>query len=146
MYKGRPAVHSLSANFIITDGLISVNTKMANTGLKGPYVHSAKRIDEVVTRKSAGVYVLEREGSSEGFVVDYVGRSDVDVNERLQKWVGVNGYKKFKFDYFDSPKAAFEKECNVYHDFTPSDNSIHPQRPEGSSWQCPRCDKFKILW
>ena len=42
-------------------------------------------------------------------------------------------------------KAAFEKECVNYHDFGESkllDNSIHPDRPAGSGWKCPRCSIF----
>jgi hypothetical protein len=38
-------------------------------------------------------------------------------------------------------KAAFEKECHLFHDFgeTSLDNKIHPARPSGSNWKCPRC-------
>lgn len=116
---------------------------MANTGLNGPYQLSSEKIDEVVTKTSPGTYVLERSSNPDSFIVDYVGRSDNDVNGRLKKWVGVKGYKRFKFGYFNSPKAAFEKECDIYHDFGNLDNDIHPQRPEGTNWQCPRCDTFK---
>lgn len=123
---------------------------MVNTGLSGPYRLSEEKIDEVVTRTSPGVYVLEREHSDDSFVVNYVGRSDDNVRGRLKKWVGVRRYKRFKFAYFDSPKGAFEKECSVYHDFEGPkgslDNEKHPQRPEGTSWQCPRCNVFKSAW
>lgn len=119
---------------------------MPNTGLYGPYVLSSEKIDEVVTKTSAGVYVLTREDSSDSFTVNYVGRSDSDLNGRLKKWVGVNGYKRFKFGYFDSAKAAFEKECSVYHDFSGLNNEIHPQRPAGTNWQCPSCNVFQSAW
>ena len=119
---------------------------MPNTGLNGPYRLSSEKIDEVITKTSPGTYVLERKDSSDSFIVNYVGRSDNDVNDRLKKWVGVKGYKRFKFGYFDSAKAAFEKECVIYHDFSGLDNDIHPQRPEGTSWQCPRCNTFKSPW
>lgn len=118
---------------------------MASTGLNGPYPLTTDGIDGNVTRTSPGAYVLGRMGN-DSFTVEYVGRSDTDVNARLKQWVG-KGYPRFKFGYFDSPKAVFEKECNIYHDFGgPSeklDNDKHPQRPEGSSWQCPKCDVFK---
>lgn len=123
---------------------------MPNTGLEGPYHLSLERIDEVVTETSPGVYVLEREKDPNSFIMNYVGRSDDDVNDRLKDWVDESGYKRFKFAYFGSPKAAFEKECKIYHDFSgPNgklDNEKHPQRPEGTNWQCPRCDKFKNIW
>ncbi|HOB89744.1 MAG TPA: hypothetical protein PKG74_00215 [Candidatus Colwellbacteria bacterium] len=118
---------------------------MPNTGLSGPYWLSWEVINKVITRTSPGTYVLEREDSTDSFIVNYVGRSDDDVNNRLKKWVGVNGYKRFKLGYFDSPKAAFEKECAIYHDFSGLDNEIHPQRPAGTSWRCPCCNTFNSL-
>lgn len=118
---------------------------MASTGLKGSYTLTTASIDDYVTRISPGTYVLGRTGN-DSFTVEYIGRSDSDVNARLKQWVG-KGYPGFKFGYFDSPKAAFEKECNIYHDFGgPSgklDNDKHPQRPMGSNWQCPVCDIFE---
>jgi len=120
---------------------------MPNTGLSGPYQLSSEKIDELVSRVSPGAYVLERSSDPNSFIVDYVGRSDNDVNSRLKKWVGVKGYKRFKFGYFTSPKAAFEKECAIYHDFSGNlDNEIHPQRPKDTDWQCPQCNAFKSIW
>lgn len=115
---------------------------MANTGLKGPFWLSSDVIDEVIQLTSAGTYVLGYKNSEDAFIVEYVGRSDSDINGRLKSWVGKNGYKRFKFDYFRSPKAAFEKECTIYHDFKNLDNEIHPQRPKDASWQCPVCNVF----
>lgn len=119
---------------------------MANTGLEGPFQLSNESIDGCVTKTSAGVYILERSQSSDSFIVNYVGRSDNDLNGRLKKWVGIRGYRRFKASYFSSPKLAFEKECSIYHDFNGLDNEIHPQRPEGASWQCPHCNTFKSYW
>lgn len=119
---------------------------MTNTGLGGPYRLSLEKIDEAVTKISPGTYVLEREDSSDSFMVNYVGRSDDDVNGRLKKWVGVKNYKRFKCGYFDSSKAAFEKECKIYHDFGGDkgkmDNDIHPDRAKNKDWSCPVCDIF----
>ena len=101
---------------------------------------SNERIDEKVTRTSPGVYTLDvKEGS---YKVCYVGRSDDDLNERLKDWVE-STYSFFQFDYATSPKNAFEKECEIYHDKKPPDNKIHPGRPNGTDWKCPRCDIFK---
>lgn len=125
---------------------------MPNTELKkGPFLLTMEEIDGQIIRKSAGVYVLEKGEKDYGFIVSYVGRADKDINSRLHQWVG-NKYKRFKFDYFSSPKAAFEKECEIYHDFGESeklDNEIHPDRPKDADWQCPRCDifrKFTVVW
>jgi hypothetical protein len=117
---------------------------MVSTGLDGPYVLTSSKIDEVVTRISPGTYVLDRKNESGTFIVCYVGRSDDNINQRLKDWVN-SRYLRFKFGYFGSPKAAFEKECKIYHDFGESeklDNQVHPARLEDSDWKCPVCDIF----
>lgn len=123
---------------------------MPKTGLRyGPYPLTSEEIEEEVTRASPGVYVLDKRNKEGTFTVNYVGRADVSVNKRLHQWVG-SKYKRFKFDYSSSPKAAFEKECEIYHDFSgpdgKMDNDVHPKRPEGTNWQCPRCDVSKTQW
>ena len=125
---------------------------MASTGLNGSYSLDNDTIDSNVNKKSAGVYVLgytktekKNEKEKKWFIVNYVGRADKDINDRLKKWVDKK-YKRFKFGYFDTPKTAFEKECNIYHDFGEKeslDNDIHPDRSENKNWQCPQCDVFK---
>lgn len=115
---------------------------MANTGLTGPFMLTDAGINQAVVLSSPGVYVLgtSKDGT---FYIDYVGRSDSDLNSRLKNWVGQ--YLQFKYGYFDSPLAAFEKECAIFHDFGGSgmlDNENHPQRPVNSHWQCPRCNLF----
>lgn len=113
---------------------------MATTGLKGPFDLDEETIDAEVTRTSPGAYALDSGTDASKFYVFDVGRSDTDVNDRLHKHVG--NYKRFKYEYYSSAKAAFEKECNLYHDFEPSDNKTHPARPTGSGWKCPRCKLF----
>ena len=114
---------------------------MATSGLHGPYNLTIQDIDAVVRGKGAGAYAL---GNSSGdtFTISYVGRSDEDLNARLKNWIG--NYPKFKYGFLDSPMAAFEKECNLFHDFgeTNLDNKIHPARPNGTGWKCPRCRIF----
>jgi hypothetical protein len=119
---------------------------MASLDMKGSYPLTTQKINEVVTRTSAGNYALGYVSNST-FYVRYVGRSDDDVRARLKSWVGKNPtrYKQFKFSYATSPKAAFEKECHNYHDFGEReklDNKSHPQRPAGTSWKCPVCDIY----
>ena len=112
---------------------------MASSGLNGEYALTESGVDTNVTRTSAGAYALGRT-EDKTFLISYVGRSDDDVNARLKQHVG--DYAKFKYGYFSSAKSAFEKECNLYHDFDPPDNKIHPDRPNNSNWSCPRCSKF----
>jgi hypothetical protein len=117
---------------------------MASLEMDGPDDLDNETIDANVTRTSAGNYALGRVDEDGIFRVNYVGRSNDDVKDRLKSWVGKKAnYKEFKFSYATSPKAAFEKECKNYHDFGGSeklDNEIHPQRPEGTNWGCPSCD------
>jgi hypothetical protein len=117
---------------------------MASLNMNGPYALSTDEIDRQVTKTSPGNYGLGYTKEDGTFVVSYVGRSDRDVNGRLHDWVGTK-YKKFKYSYADSAKAAFEKECHNYHDFGGSkelDNETHPDRPNGTNWKCPVCTIF----
>jgi len=116
---------------------------MSSTGLEGPFNLTHESIDSLVKEISSGAYVLGYTSRSNAFIVKYVGRSDDNLNSRLHDWVGI--YNQFKASYLSSSTAAFEKECNVYHDFGRSeklDNEIHPDCPNGSSWKCPRCYIF----
>ena len=77
---------------------------------------SYNRIDEHVTKKSPGVYVLT--DKSDGKIL-YVGRADENLNKRIKDYIGTK-YRCFKFDYATSPKNAFEKESEIYHEKNPS--------------------------
>jgi hypothetical protein len=112
---------------------------MPSLGMKGPYDLNKDTIDQEVTRTSPGNYALGSKNDKGKFHVSYVGRSDSDVNSRLKSWVGKTRHPLFKFSYATSAKAAFEKECQNYHDFKPRYNDNHPDRPTGTGWKCPRC-------
>lgn len=117
---------------------------MASLNMNGPFPLTNKKIDEEVTRTSPGNYALGHINDESKFIVKYVGRSDSDVNDRLHDWED-SKYKKFKYSYASSAKAAFEKECKKYHEFGESkklDNKSHPDRPSDSNWECPVCDIF----
>ncbi|WP_323947524.1 hypothetical protein [Aeromonas caviae] len=117
---------------------------MVSLGLNGPYELDSKTIDAVITRTGAGNYALGSENDKGGLTVEYVGRSDTDVNSRLKQHAAKGTYTHFKFGYATSPKAAFEKECQNFHDFgeTSLANKIHPDRPENASWKCPACEIY----
>ena len=117
---------------------------MATLGMEGPYVFISSEIDRVVTRTSPGNYALGYTKDDGTFIVQYVGRSDSDVNQEIKAKLG-SKYKNFKYSYATSSKAAFEKECHNYHDFGGSeklDNKIHPSRPVEMGWKCPVCNIF----
>ncbi|MEW8308669.1 MAG: hypothetical protein G8D88_16225 [gamma proteobacterium symbiont of Ctena orbiculata] len=114
---------------------------MASLDMKGPFQLTDSEVDRQVTRRSPGNYGLGYVNDSDTFIVQYVGRSDDDVNSRLHDWTGTK-YQKFKYSYASSAKEAFEKECRNYHDFGGSkslDNDMHPDRPNGTTWRCPVC-------
>lgn len=112
---------------------------MASSGLRGPFRLDSSAISGEITRTSAGAYALGRmDGNT--FLISYVGRADSDVAKRLSQHVGE--YAVFKYEYYASPKAAFEKECELYHMFGGEDNQIHPRRPDNAGWLCPRCRTF----
>ena len=113
---------------------------MANLELSGPYTLTSENIDLIVTQKSPGAYALGYTDNGGTFMIQYVGRSDNDVNNRLKSWAGV--YKQFMVSYYNNPKEAFEKECTLYHDFGGVGNKEHPARPENSYWLCPVCRIF----
>jgi len=113
---------------------------MAQNGLRGPFALTDDAIDQEVRGGQPGAFVLEESADLVNFRVVYVGRSDVDVNNQLHVHVG--SYKRFRYEYCSSAQAAFERECTFYHDLEPRDNPIHPQRPAGTKWECPRCSLF----
>ena len=112
--------------------------------MKGSFPFTTEGIDGNVTTKSAGNYALGYVNSDKTFIVQYVGRSDIDVNAELKNYLSED-YKRFKFKYATSPKAAFDKECKNYHDFGGKEklhNKNHPDRPDGSDWKCLICKIF----
>jgi hypothetical protein len=100
---------------------------MSKTGLQGPYPLSFDAIDSVVRATSAGVYALGHTDAQGRFAINHVGRSDSDLRARLLDCIGSE--KLFKYGYSASAQTAFEKECQLFHDFSPPGNRLHPSRP-----------------
>ena len=113
---------------------------MANTGLSGPYRLTFDAIEAAVTQSSPGVFALGRADHGGRFFVSHVGRSDADIKVRLRDFIGSDSL--FKYDYFPSSEAAFLRECELFHDIRPPRSLVHPGRPKGTSWECPRCRIF----
>nr|DAY36314.1 MAG TPA: RUBREDOXIN TRANSPORT, RUBREDOXIN, GUILLARDIA THETA [Caudoviricetes sp.] len=115
---------------------------MPKLDMRGPFSFTDDEIDREITEKRVGNYALGYINEKNQFIVRYVGRSDNDVKKRIKDHLG-KSYTHFKFEYAKSPKAAFEKECQNYHDFGESkllDNEIHPDLPdESKNWKCPVC-------
>jgi hypothetical protein len=111
---------------------------MPQTGMKGPFALNREAIDTATTA-SPGVYALGYVEVGGDFIPKHVGRSDDDVNRSLKDWVNTK-YSKFKFECYDSPEAAFARECELYHDWKEQlDNQEHPRRRD-TRWACPCCE------
>jgi hypothetical protein len=113
---------------------------MVKTGLQGPYRLSFDAVDAAVTRTLPGVYALGHADAQGRFCISHVGRSDSDVRSRLLDFIG--SAVLFKYGYYASSQTAFEKECELFHDIRPPGNRLHPDRPKGTRWRCPRCQMF----
>jgi hypothetical protein len=113
---------------------------MAETVLSGPFPLKAPEINSEITRKSPGVYMLDRSHDDGPFHISYVGRSDTDLNARLHEHG--ERYKRFKYEYHDSPEEAFARECRLYHQYNPPSTIVHPPRPVGTKWKCAECKVF----
>ena len=73
---------------------------------------------------------------------DYVGRADHDVKDKLLQLIGSGNL--FKYRCSTSSEAAFHAECELFHDFQPPGNRMHPDRAAGTNWECPRCRFFRL--
>jgi len=114
---------------------------MPNSGLHGPHTLTGSGVSNNVKGIGPGAYALGNTNEKDQFVISYVGRSDDDLAGRLQQHV-LEPYLQFKFGFLPSATAAFEKECGLYHDFSPRDNKVHPARPQGKRLSCPVCTIF----
>ena len=121
---------------------------MAKTGLGKLYPFTTKQIDAVVEEGRIGVYVLGYITAKKRFRPEYVGRSDTCLNRRLHEdrrdpdlAERLDGrLEQFKFDYYPTTRAAFEKECTIWHDFRQlQETQKHPDKPNGTNYQCPVC-------
>lgn len=120
---------------------------MSSLGMNGPFDFNRNTIDQEVSCTNPGNYALGYVKDENTFIVQYVGRSDDDVNSRLKDHLNdPESYSSFKFSYATSPKEAYEKECRNYHDFGGPErklnNKIHPDQPNyPKTWECPVCGK-----
>jgi len=110
------------------------------SGLRGSFDLDEKTVDQEVGKISPGTFTLgyKKDGT---YYVKFVGRSDTDVRAQLKQYIGQ--YDRFKFGFFNSPQAAFVKECELYHGFGGSegkiDNKKHPETLQEATRSCPRC-------
>ena len=110
----------------------------ASAGLNGPHSLSFDGINTVLAVRSPGTFALGYVGRDNAFYINYVGRSDEDIGQRLQDLIGSDA--SFKFSLANSAQEAFWRECELFHMFRPPANRVHPGRPHNTNWVCPRCN------
>jgi len=104
--------------------------------ISGPFDFNKKNVEQI--RSETGNYALGHMTDEKKFRPDYVGRSDFDLQDELFTRLKTHGHhKKFKYSYAKTRKEAFEKECKNFHEFEPSENENHPDRPDGTGFKCP---------
>ena len=97
--------------------------------MKGPFRLEHATINREVAERRSGVYVLISEHNTTG-QLEYVGRADGDLNERLQDLV--NSFGWFFFAYADSASDAYQKESALYTHVNPPANGAAPLPPAAS--------------
>ena len=117
-----------------------MNCQMA-IELSGPFAFTSPTIDSVVTKTSPGVYLL---GYTSGttFMVQRVGRSDVNLNARLKSAEYAGKFHQFKALYYPTADAAYHAECELFHAYGGNNNPNHPARPTGKNHRCNHCNIF----
>lgn len=121
---------------------------MASLDMNGPFVLTKEEIEKQIPEKVIGNYAFGYTNSENNkFVVKYVGRADGEpLRDRIKHGIK-DGYKEFKFSIAKNAKEAYEKECKNWHDFGGAlnqlDNRIHPDKPDGTDYECPYCDNMK---
>jgi len=119
--------------------------------MDGPYPFDEKFIEANIPKNTTGNYALGIFGSIDGredFAIQYVGRSDTDLNKRIKDHIGQPAplpFTHFKFSTAKNAAEAYIKECVNYHDCIEKGyrlyNEIHPDKPDGQlHLNCPRCN------
>jgi hypothetical protein len=98
-----------------------------------------QEVDDSEGWSSASVFVLGgiRKGKDgkPRFQIRRVSHVDGDLAAELRKHIG--SYKGFRFKFFRSTRNAYDRECQIYHDFKPRENIVHPIKPKNTKFTCP---------
>ncbi len=82
------------------------------TGLLGPFRLAYDEITNSLPRVAPGVFAVGHRGPDGKFYVDYIGRADRDLREKLLSLIGSGNL--FKFRQTPSNEAAFHAECDLF--------------------------------
>ena len=111
--------------------------EVTGTGLRGPFPLAPDAIEEELVELCPGAYALGFTDHLGRFAITYVGSAGEDLKAKLRTHIGTAS--QFKFRHYADQRLAFEKECEMFHHFMPRGNELHPSRPRGTDWMCPRC-------
>ena len=116
-------------------------------GMTGPFKLEREIVSKMVGDQVAGNYRLSMCDENETFCVDYVGRSDKQLMERICDHIS-EGYKTFVWCPQKTAEDAYRQECADFHNFggdiglSGNDkNAGHPNSPEGLGLKCHICGK-----
>ena len=120
--------------------------KIATSGLGKPIplqeVDILREVDNSKDWSSSSVFVLGGiRMSADGkfrFQIRKVSHVDGDLGKELRNYVGK--FSGFRFKFFRSTRNAYDKECQIYHQFKPIKNITHPIRPRHTKFVCPVAD------
>lgn len=116
------------------------------SGPEGPLVAVPHRFTAAVVRRvvllpGPGAYALGRDDG--GFTVEYVGRSDHSVRDRLARHERLGDFDYFIVRYPRGSQSAYLLECAFWHASVDGgrqlENVIHPAAPRGFGLECPYC-------
>lgn|GEM_PF-1365619 len=121
----------------------AMTKKVLNAGLGKPMPldeETIKReVDNGADWSSASVFVLggirKGDDGKPRFQIRFVSHVDGDLGQELRKYIGK--YKGFRFKFFRSTHNAYDRECQIYHDFKPRENTQHPTKPKHTKFLCP---------
>jgi hypothetical protein len=111
--------------------------ELIGTGLRGPFSLVADSIDEELVDNCPGAYALGFIDHLGRFSITFVGSAGEDLKSKLKSHIGTAS--QFKFRHFALQRQAFERECEMFHQFLPVGNFLHPSRPPDTDWTCPKC-------
>jgi hypothetical protein len=111
--------------------------ELVGTGLNGPFALGSDAIEEELVDNCPGAYALGFTDRLGRFSITFVGSAGEDLKSKLKAHIGTAS--QFKFRHFAQQRLAFEKECEMFHQFLPVGNFLHPSRPHGADWTCPKC-------
>ncbi|MEQ1715877.1 MAG: hypothetical protein ABL907_07825 [Hyphomicrobium sp.] len=112
---------------------------MSGFALKGPFSLNFDAIEDEVVEGCPAVFALGFTDNLGRFCITYVGSAGRELKSVLRGLIGTS--QQFKFLHMPEHEAAFAKECELFHQFRPLGNFLHPERLAGSHWKCPRCQR-----